>query len=554
MAIIGGMAISTASPLDLEAVLGALDPEQRAAATLPDGPAQIIAPAGSGKTTTMIARLAVLLSRGVAPDRICVVTFNRDAAADLRSRVERRLGPAVPAATSIEIRTLHALARQVLLDAGEGRNLVADRLPLLRAARRRLLAADPDLHVPEAAALDGWLSAWRIEGRQPPAEALPALHAYADLLAARGAIDFDDLVVRAGDLLESDPRIRLRWQPRFAHVCVDEFQDVDAAQLRLVRLLAAPEDNLFVVGDDDQTIYAWRLADVRRILRFSADYPSAHRVMLATNYRCPRTVIETSARLVAVNRERFAKPIRAPASAPPSPAAIGAWDLADPEWPAAMARFAATEDRAGRSCCFLTRTRAELTPVMLALVRAGVRHAAAVAPLIEAEPSIELVDRARSSTDPDHPFHVLRRLRVARGWERSQPSADQLSDDDHAALDALLGWATGFPTTARFLAAHDAARARMAALRDPDAPVELATVHGSKGREWETVVIVGFEAERMPNRRSLVDADDPDRAMEEERRLAYVALTRATRRLILAFDRERPSPYLAELGLQPDSR
>src|SRR5687768_1892748 len=142
----------------LEPILDALDPEQRAAATLPDGPAQIIAPAGSGKTTTMVARLAVLLDRGVPPDRICVVTFNREAALDLRARVERRLGPSVPAAVSIEIRTLHALARQVLLDAGEGRTLVADRLPLLRAARRRLLAEDSERAVPEASALDTWLS------------------------------------------------------------------------------------------------------------------------------------------------------------------------------------------------------------------------------------------------------------------------------------------------------------------------------------------------------------------------------------------------------------
>ena len=138
------------------------------------------------------------------------------------------------------------------------------------------------------------------------------LEAYADLLRVRGAVDFDDLVVRACDLLETDARLRLRWQTRFSHVCVDEFQDVDAAQLRLVRLLAAPEDNLFVVGDDDQTIYAWRLADVRRILRFGADYPAARRVMLATNYRCPPSVVAASARMVAVNRERFTKPIRAP--------------------------------------------------------------------------------------------------------------------------------------------------------------------------------------------------------------------------------------------------
>jgi DNA helicase-2/ATP-dependent DNA helicase PcrA len=537
----------TAPALDLEPILGALDPEQRDAATLPDGPAQIIAPAGSGKTTTMVARLAVLLGRGVAPERICVVTFNRDAAQDLAARVARRLGPQVPAATTIEIRTLHALARQVLLDAGEGSNLIADRLPLLRAARRRV-SGDADA-LPDAAQLDTWLSAWKIEGREPPPAGRTVLEIYAELLGARGAIDFDDLVVRAAELLQTDVALRARWQSRFAHVCVDEFQDVDAAQLRLVRLLAVPEDNLFVVGDDDQTIYAWRLADVRRILRFGDDYPGARRVMLATNYRCPAAVIEASARMVAVNRERFVKPIRAPSGASASEGAITAIDASQPGWPDSMARLAASEDRAGRTLCFLSRTRAELTPLLLALVRGGVRHATAAEPIVESERVVALMDTARGSEDRDHPFHVIRRLRAARGWDRGSPAGDLLADEDHAALDALMGWAASFATIDAFVAAYDAARAHIAALRDPDARVELATVHASKGREWETVVLVGFEADRMPNRRSLMDAEDAARAMEEERRLAYVALTRATRRLILAFDPARPSPFLAEMGL-----
>ena len=542
------MALKVIEALPVGRILALLDPEQRAAATLPDGPAQIIAPAGSGKTTTMVARLAVLLSRGVPPDRICVVTFNRDAALDLAARVDRRLAASVPAANSIEVRTLHALARQVLLDAGEGGNIVADRLPLLRAARRRVLVGGPSAGLPEAAQLDTWLSAWKIEQRDPPEEARAVLAAFADLLRVRGAVDFDDLVVRACDLLATDARIRLRWQSRFSHVCVDEFQDVDAAQLRLVRLLAAPEDNLFVVGDDDQTIYAWRLADVRRILRFSTDYPTARRVMLAKNYRCPPSVVSASARMVAVNRERFTKPIRAPAEAPETPPAITAWNTADPSSADALARFAAVEDAAGRSVCFLSRTRDELTPILLALVRAGVRHVTAIPPIVESERVVAIVEDARRLETDEHPFHVLRRLRIGRGWTRDNPASDLLGDEEHAALDALLGWAAGFPHVEAFVAAYDAARKRIAGLRDPSAPVELATVHASKGREWETVVLVGFEADRMPNRRSLVDADDPARALEEERRLAYVAVTRATRQLILAFDPARPSPFLAEMG------
>jgi DNA helicase II / ATP-dependent DNA helicase PcrA len=541
------MAHLTRALIDPGPILEALDAEQRAAAVLPAGPAQIIAPAGSGKTTTMVARLAVLLARGVAPERICVVTFNRAAAADLAARVERRLADQVPDASRIEIRTLHALARQVLLDAGEGRRIVADRLPLLRAARRRATQATDVL--PDLSRLDAELSAWKIERRPPSTEARTVLDAYADLLRARGAVDFDDLVVRACELLETEPRLRLSWQARFEHVCVDEFQDVDAAQLRLVRLLAAPEDNLFVVGDDDQTIYAWRLADVRRVLGFSEHYPAARRVMLATNYRCPATVVAASERLIAVNRERFAKPIRAPRGAP-SGASIEAWSTEAPGWPDAMARAAAAADAAGRSFCFLACTRGELTPIFLALVRASVRHASSVEPLVEARPVVELVDAARSLPDDRHPFELLRRLRAARGWARTDPAGDQLGDEEHGALDALLGWATAFRSIDALTRTYDAVRARLAALRHPDAPVELATVHGSKGREWRTVILLGFEDGRMPNARSLEEVDDPDRALEEERRLAYVGVTRAAERLVLAFDPARPSPFLAEMGFR----
>ncbi len=543
--------VAAASPpiLDVEPILAALDPQQRAAATLQDGPAQIIAPAGSGKTTTMVARLAVLLGRGVAAERICVVTFNRDAAQDLASRVAHRLEPAIPSARSIEIRTLHALARQVLLDAGEGANLVADRLPVLRAARRRVAEGRKD-DLPGAPQLDTWLSAWKVEGRAPPPEASAALGAYADLMSARGAIDFDDMVIGAGELLATDAEVRARWQRRFVHVCVDEFQDVDAAQLRLVRLLAAPEDNLFVVGDDDQTIYAWRLADVRRILHFADDYPAARRVMLATNYRCPRAVIEASARMIGVNHERFDKPISAPGGLAGDPSAISAVDAARPDSPEAMARMAAAESAAGRTICFLSRTRNELTPPLLAFVRGGVRHRTAVDPIVDSHRVLALIDDARQAAGRGHPFHVLRMLRSGRGWQRGTPSGDLLADDDHDALDALMSWTVGFRTADAFLAAFDDARARISSLRDPNALVELATVHASKGREWETVVLIGFEADRIPNRRSIDDAEDPGRALEEERRLAYVALTRATRRLVLAFDPARPSPFLAEMGIR----
>ena len=264
----------------MDDLLATLDPDQREAACLPDGPAQIVAPAGSGKTTTLVARLGVLLGRGVAPEAIAVVTFNREAAAELAARIGAQLGPRFPGAERIEVRTLHAMARQVLLDAGGIGELVADRAPLLRASRRAVLRrqASTDHPPPEVDALDAHLSRWKVEGIPPPEEARPSLDAYTELLARRRAIDFDDLVAGAANRLERDAALRARWQARFTHLAVDEFQDVDAAQLRLVRVLAGDRANLFVVGDDDQTIYAWRLADVRRILGFRDWYPAARRV------------------------------------------------------------------------------------------------------------------------------------------------------------------------------------------------------------------------------------------------------------------------------------
>lgn len=534
-------------------LLDALDQEQRAAAMLGDGPAQVIAPAGSGKTTTLIARLGVLLCRGVPAERVAVVTFNREAAAELSSRIATRLRPHLPGAEAIEVRTLHALARQVLLDAGIRVHLIADRLPLLRAARRRVLAgrAPDDAPVPEAATLDTLLSAWKVERHAPPDEAARALAVFADLLAARGAIDFDDLVVQAVDLLERDASLRRRWQARFSHLAVDEFQDVDAAQLRLVRILAEPEQNLFVVGDDDQTIYAWRLADVRRILGFSALYPGAARVQLATNYRCPPAVVAASRLLIGVNQERFEKKI---AAAPERDDEAGSMVMVATDghdWPDRLAALMAAESAQGR-CCVLARTRAELTPVALALLRAGVPHATSLATPLESEPVRALLDAARRVPPAEAPFPTLARLRGMRGWRRGDGD-DALGDDDHAAIDALLGWAAAFSRLDLFLTACERMLTRLTALRDPSAPIELVTVHGAKGREWPTVIVIGFEEERFPNRRALLGAADPQRALEEERRLGYVALTRATKRLVLAFDPARPSRFLEEMDYRPTS-
>ena len=219
------------------------------------------------------------------------------------------------------------------------------------------------------------------------------------------------------------------------------------------------------------------------------------------------------------------------------------------DWADRLAALATAEAATG-GCCILARTRAELTPVALALLRAEQPHATTLPTPLEADPVRALLDAARHLPPAESPFPAFLRLRAVRGWRR-RDGDDALGDDDHAAIDALLGWASAFARIDRFLAAGEEVLARLTRLRDPNAPIELVTVHGAKGREWPTVVVIGFEEERFPNRRALQGAADPERALEEERRLGYVALTRATCRLVLAFDPARPSRFLEEMGYRP---
>jgi superfamily I DNA/RNA helicase len=205
----------------------------------------------------------------------------------------------------------------------------------------------------------------------------------------------------------------------------------------------------------------------------------------------------------------------------------------------------------------LARTRSELGPVLLSLLRAGVAHATSVTAAVESEAVAALIDDLRVASPALPPFPALLHARAARGWRRAD-ATDALGEDAHAALDAALGWAIDHRRTDEYLAAFAAARRRLAELRDPRAPIEVTTVHGSKGREWPVVVVLGLEVDRFPNARALTDAIDPGRALEEERRLAYVAVTRCRQRLVLAYDPERASPFIGELmgrpGRQPAYR
>ena len=542
--------------------LAKLQADQRRAATAPPGPVLCVAPAGSGKTTTLVARIAWLIDEGAAPEEICAITFNRRAAEELRERVELALAPlGDDVAGRVRIRTFHALGLEMLRAAGEPVEPLVDRDEILRAAVPSATSA-------ERRRFDTILSRFKLDLDVDPLEierdpeAGPVARAYAAYEAEirrRGGLDFDDLVARALLLLEGRPEVLATWRSRCRHLLVDESQDLDKAQLRLALLLAAPENRIFLVGDDDQSIYGWRLADVRRLLRLAdASLPGLLRVDLETNYRCPAPVLARAVRLVEHNVERFAKVIKA------GPNAAGRLLLAptaadDIDRAAAVLRSWPDDDG---TCAVLARTNRELLPVVAAAMRLAMPFRAAElvlpleSPLVDdllatasrharaGEPAVMSIGRLAERQSPP------RQGRLSEPAPRPDAASDaellEPAHDRRAIAAALQAWAADVRTLDDLRVSIGRTRALLAELRRDDARLILATAHGTKGLEFDHVAVIGMDEGRFPSARSIADAIEPDRAMEEERRLAYVAWTRARRSLTLVYDPGAPSPFLLE--------
>lgn len=563
--------------------LARLAPDQRAAATALPGPVLCIAPAGSGKTTTLVARVAWLVATGAPPARITAVTFNKRAADEMASRVDAALAPLGLPAGSVRVKTFHALGREILADGGQAvepllaRELVLrDMWPdISRGALRRLDDAFSRLK------LDIGVTAAEVGTDPEPGPIARAFLAYESALEDAGGLDFDDLVARALRLLEARPRLLARWRERCEHLLVDETQDVDRSQLRLALLLAAPANRIFLVGDDDQTIYGWRLADVRRVLRLAGSLPGLARMDLTVNYRCPASVVERAVRLVAHNGERFVKTIRA------GPVAEGRLVLAPDGSDDAVRvrRVFESWPSDGRTRAILARTNAELLPAAAVAVEMGLAFRAPRLRLLSEDPRVDALLSAAAAT-PDRAgtrdVALLPRLAaLARSSlnlpepSRGQPSRtntrpaaevdhrdtdEQLPIETEELLAALIGWAAPYHSVLELVAAVAHHRVRVAELRRDDAPLTLATAHSTKGLEFDHVAVIGLDAGRFPSARSLCEAVEPERALEEERRLAYVAWTRARRSLTLVYDPAAPSPFLLEafgedeLGLDASGR
>ncbi len=302
-------------------IVEGLNPRQREAVETVEGPLLIIAGPGSGKTRVITHRAAYLVRVcGVAPQRIAAVTFTNKAAREMRQRLGPLLGPA---AQHLTAGTFHAFCAMVLRRDGQRLGLSpdfaiyddSDQMALLKRAMSDV-NVDPRRFAPRAiqSAISGAKSQLlTVEGLGLKREnyfdeiVYRVYDQYDHLLAQASAVDFDDLLLKTYLLFQSFPEVASKYQDRYVHFMIDEFQDTNVAQYAIARQLAQKYRNLCVVGDPDQSIYSWRHADIRNILSFQSDYPDAKVITLDQNYRSTRTILAAAQDLIAPNRQRVEK-------------------------------------------------------------------------------------------------------------------------------------------------------------------------------------------------------------------------------------------------------
>ncbi len=367
------------------AFLSELNSEQHAAVTAPDGPVLVLAGAGSGKTRAIVSRVAWLIeTRGVAPGEILALTFTNKAADEMRSRVNTLLSEKAP---HLAVHTFHALGLRLLRRFGgdvglpSGFTLYAegDRKSLLRAVCREMNLSERDYPIPRISRAVSILKHQAFS--QPPRfvnerereNVLEIARRYQQALDSRQAVDFDGLLLRAIELLECSEAARRFADKRFRHVLVDEYQDTNGTQYRLLRLLA-PHGNLFVVGDEDQSIYKFRGADIRNILDFEEDFPSARVFKLEKNYRSSAAILDAANALISENSERKGKRLEALKKKGTRPELYPAEDEQDEAGFVASAVERERQSDAGIRTAVLVRTHAQTRLFEEAFVARGIPH------------------------------------------------------------------------------------------------------------------------------------------------------------------------------------
>lgn len=325
-------------------LLEGLNDAQRDAVETIEGPIQVIASAGSGKTTVLTRRIAYLVRSGIQPEHVLAVTFTQKAAQEMAARLKGLLEKK-SLVERLTVGTFHSFCLGVLEGHYEKLGFSASKPTLITDIRQKTVMQSclGDLPIAADTAL-GWVGRLKNQGLTPEAasryklsdtsdEAMGAIlesyRNYRDYCREHNLIDFDDQLLLALQLLERFPDVARTVQERYRHVLVDEFQDVNPVQYKIARQVAHPHNNLFVVGDDAQTIYQFRGSDIKSILGFTEDYPEARRIMLDINYRSVPAVIEASNRLIRHNLRQIHKEVQASRAPLEGEQSLILWDAED---------------------------------------------------------------------------------------------------------------------------------------------------------------------------------------------------------------------------------
>ena len=626
--------------------LADLNPAQREAVLTTEGPLLVIAGAGSGKTRVLTYRVAHLISAcGVHPNEILAITFTNKAAGEMRDRLEGLLGNV---ARAIWILTFHAACGRILrreaARLGYKSNFsIYDQADQVRLTKQCLedLDRDPKRFVPrgihaqisnaknQLIGPDEYLS--RVESFYDQTVA-DVYRLYQKRLHDSNAMDFDDLLMLTVEVLERFPEALERWQKAFRYVLVDEYQDTNHAQYRLLQLLAGKHRNLMVVGDPDQSIYAFRGADIRNILEFERDFPETRVIPLEQNYRSTNTILNAANAVIANNRERKEKNLWSELG---EGLPVHAIEVEDEH---AEARFVAAEIAAlveegysAEEVAVFYRTNAQSRVLEDVLVRQGIAYQVIGGPRFYER--AEIKDLVAYLQVLDNPFDAAALLRIAnrprRGIGDASMSRLRAYADGHGMslfeslaypeeagigaaplknVSALRTVLVSLQAAAQDLPVPELIEAVLArsgyaealeaertieaqgrlenlhelvgvgreylqqaqepslsgflqeislysdqdAIRGEQSLVTLMTIHNAKGLEFKAVFVIGMEEGIFPHMRSI-----EEQGVEEERRLAYVGMTRAEERLVLTHATSRslwgsrtfnlPSRFLDEL-------
>jgi DNA helicase-2/ATP-dependent DNA helicase PcrA len=629
-------------------LLAGLNPPQRAAVTADDGPLLIFAGAGSGKTRVLTHRIAWLIQQGRAePGEILAVTFTNKAAREMRGRVESLVNLS---AGAIWMGTFHAIGVRILRRDGTAdgidRHFIiydeGDRLAVIKRVMTEL-RLDEKRYPPSgmvaliSRAKDEVISAedqLKAAGTHNEELAAQIRLRYDAFLKQNNALDFDDLLMRTVWLFDRHPEVLEKYQKRFKYIMVDEYQDTNRAQYLMVRHLASRNRNLAVVGDDDQSIYMFRGADVRNILSFEHDYPDAKIVKLEQNYRSTQMILDAAYHVIKANPNRAEK--RLWTDRPGGPKVVVAQTYDEQEEAQAVAREAlrlvAEGDNRLGDIAVLYRTNAQSRALEEVLLRRGVPYRligglrfyerrevkdvmaylrlianpqdtlsfsriinvprrklgekslaqlgywadahgmsawdalSRLDEMVDLTPAAksslaefrDLINEVRAASQERRLVETIDLLLMRSGYERYVKDTGSDGDERWANVLELRGLASEYDG----LPAGEGLQAFLeetALMSDVDTMAEgtqgltLITLHMVKGLEFPVVFMLGMEEGLFPHSRSL----DSPAGLEEERRLAYVGMTRAKDRLYLfhAFRRHLwgnanlnvPSRFLADI-------